>query len=269
MNLRTALRSLPAAALDSLFRDDCHTTPAGAAVMASVVAACVKECIAPNAANPSTSSPLGSAGTPAPLPPAMDPLHWAGGRTRPVMRNDLQLAPDSASTQVMDGDPLTGQRAPWWLLAPGDDALDIEFAGTALALLTHVGPDAGVVRCVVTEATSGAAVREVRSCLFDTWSYYYRLAVVLLVEGLPSGRYRARITLEATPPDRSVAKRPLQPCVAGELRLWLSHVLVMNAAAYSSRALTAAAEPAMAECATQQDGAAPPPVALQRQPASE
>ena len=266
--MRTALRSLPAATLDSLFRDDCHTTPAGAAVMASVVAACVKECIAPGTAATAAAAAAAAAAATQPLPPAMDPLHWAGGRTRPVTRNDLQLAPDSASTQVVDADPLTGQRASWWLLSPGDDALDIEFAGTALALLTHVGPDAGVVRCVVTDAASGAAVRDVRHCLFDTWSYYYRLAVVLLVEGLPSGRYRARITLEATPPDRSVAKRPLQPCVAGELRLWLSHALVMNAAAYSSRALTATAEPAMAECSTH-DGAPPQPVALQRQPARE
>jgi hypothetical protein len=125
----------------------------------------------------------------------------------------------------------------------------LDFAGTALALLTHQGPDSGRVRCEVTRLDGGAESPTSihRACLFDQWSYYYRLSVALLVEGLPAGRYRARITLESAPPERACAKRALQPTVAGPLRLWLSHYLVLSAGAFTSRALTAGCEPAGAE----------------------
>jgi lysophospholipase L1-like esterase len=261
VNVSTALRALSPQALDALFRDDCHTTPAGGAAVASIVAACVAQCLSSVAATtPAAAAPLRVL----PPPPAMDPLHWAGGRAHAVTRADLQLATDAGgaplhAVQTWDVDPLTGQRGQWWLLAPGDDALVIHFSGTALALLTHLGPDAGVLRCEISPVTAvgagssddaqapAAAVQQ--HALFDRWCYYYRLSVVLLAEGLPPGRYSARISLEAATPDRSVAKRPLQPAVAGPLRLWLSHYLVLSCGAYTSRALTAGADGAQQKSA--------------------
>ncbi len=265
VSMSAALRSVPAAALDSLYRDDCHTTPAGAAVMASVVAACVQRCLVVDAPPSRTS-----------LVPALDPLHWASGRTRPVRQVDLKLTmrPDgtpACTTRFLDVDPLTGSRGEWWLLAPGDDALHIEFEGTALALLTHQGPDSGVLRVVVTSGGGAGGrseqVTTKRVNLFDQHCYYYRLAVVLLASGLPVGRHTAHVTLEASPPDRSVAKRPLQPAAAGPLRLWLSHTLVMGTAAHTSRSITHAADAAaVAACSSRQQD--DEPVAPQRQPLS-
>ena len=259
VNITRALRGLPPTTLDALFRDDCHTTPAGAAVVASIVAACVQKSIAAAAARP-------------PLPPPLDPLHWAGGRAHHIARSDLHLATDAAgaplhTSQFWDVDPLTGARGQWWLLAPeGDDALVINFAGTSLALLTHVGPDAGVVRCKVTPACGGAPIVS-RHVLFDQWAYYYRLSVVVLAEGLNPGQYQARVNLEQEPPDRSIAKRELQPAVAGPLRLWLMHALVLNSAAYAGNTLTAQAHADSRAAAAEQPDAERV-VASQRQPAA-
>jgi lysophospholipase L1-like esterase len=281
VNVSTALRALSPQALDALFRDDCHTTPAGGAAVASIVAACVAKCLHLAATTPAAAAPPRAL----PPPPAMDPLHWAGGRAHAVTRADLQLATDAGgaplhSVQTWDVDPLTGQRGQWWLLAPGDDALVIHFSGTALALLTHLGPDAGVLRCEISPVTvAGAAAAGGSSddapapaaavqqhALFDQWCYYYRLSVVLLAEGLPHGRYSARISLDVTPPDRSVAKRPLQPAVAGPLRLWLSHYLVLSCGAYTSRALTAGADGAQQKTAAAVASVRDGPLVQQRQP---
>jgi len=260
VNVSKALRSVPAAAFEALYRDDCHTTPAGAAVMASVVAACVQRCLAVDV------TPTHA------LVPALDPLHWANGRTRPVTQADLKLVgadgTPACTTRIWDVDPLTGARGEWWLLA-GDDALCIEFEGTALALLTHQGPDSGVLRVAIASGGAGAPAETTTSVnLFDQHCYYYRLSVVLLATGLPAGRHTARITLDASPPSRTVAKRPLQPTVAGPLRLWLSHTLVMGTAAHSNRCITQEADALPPAGAVAADSERDEPVAPQRQPQS-
>ena len=125
-------------------------------------------------------------------------------------------------------DPLKPpQRAAWWLLYAGEHA-EVSFVGSRLALLTMVGPDAGVVRC---DVDGGARVATVP--LLDRWAYYWRLSVVLLVEGLPPGEHRARLTLEVERPDRSVLKKPptgehWEACVRDgrDHKLWLMHWLV-------------------------------------------
>ena len=255
VNLSLALQSAPSSTLDALYRDDCHTTPAGAALMASVVAACMQRCLSVDA-SPQRSK----------LVPPLDPLHWAAGRTSPVTQADLKLSlcadgTPAFTTRVWDVDPLTGIRGQWWLLAPGEDALHIEFEGTAMALLTHQGPDSGLLSVVVT--TDGQ--EDEPSCvnLFDQHCYYYRLSVILIATGLPAGRHTAHVTLLPTPPNREIAKRQLQPTVAGPLRLWLSHVLVMGSAAHTSRAITHAGEVELAAAVSQRDDQ---PVALKRQP---
>jgi hypothetical protein len=254
VNVSRALRSAPSSTLDSLYRDDCHTTPAGAAVMASVVAACVQRCFSVEVSQPRSK-----------LVPPLDPLHWAAGRTSPVTRADLKLSlcADGTpvfTTRVWDVDPLTGSRGQWWLLAPGDDALHIEFEGTAVALLTHQGPDSGLIQVVVT--TDGRKHEPTCVNLFDQHCYYYRLSVILIATGLPAGRHTAHVTLLTSPPNREIAKRPLQPTVAGPLRLWLSHVLVMGSAAHTSRAITHESEVELVAAVSRRDQ----PVALQRQP---
>ena len=255
VNVSRALRSATSSTLDALYRDDCHTTPAGAAIMASVVAACMQRCLSADVPQPRSN-----------LVPPLDPLHWAEGRTSPVTQADLKLSlsadgTPALTTRIWDVDPLTGSRGQWWLLSPGEDALHIEFEGTALALLTHQGPDSGQLRVVVT--TAGRELESITCVnLFDQHCYYYRLSVILLATGLPAGRHTAHVTLLPTAPNRAVAKRPLQPTVAGPLRLWLSHVLVMGSAAHTSRAITHEGEAELAAVSRRVDQ----PVALQRQP---
>ena len=92
-----------------------------------------------------------------------------------------------------------------------------------------MGPDSGNVRC---EVDGGSVVRVVP--LLDKWAYYWRHAVVSLVEGLGSGRHVARLSLERpTAEQQRVLKRsPSGPaweaCVASSKhpKLWLSYWLV-------------------------------------------
>ena len=209
-----ALQKLDSEALDAIFRDDCHTTALGGSVLASAVAAAVERCLAQDGK------------TAALLPPPLDALFWSGGAAHRVERvHIMQAQPGRPVQQRADVDALTGAPGPWWLLSPGD-ALRLPFEGTALALLTHVGPDAGVLRCRISAVGSeGAVVHESSTILFDKWSYYYRLAVVLLADCLPPGRYTAEVTLMEEAPDRAVAKKALQPRVAGKLQLWAQHFL--------------------------------------------
>ena len=120
------------------------------------------------------------------------------------------------------------QRAAWWLLYPGEHA-QLRFSGTRLGILTMLGPDAGFVTCTV----DGGRAR-CRRCLLDRHSYYWRLAVVLLVEGLPEGEHVATLTLDDERPDHSaMLKRPpdgahWDACrrEARDHKLWLMHWLV-------------------------------------------
>jgi hypothetical protein len=130
----------------------------------------------------------------------------------------------------LDLDPLCPtQRAAWWLLYPGEHA-QLRFSGTRLGILTMLGPDAGTLRCVVDGGRGGSCTR----CLLDRHSYYWRLAVVLLVEGLPAGEHVATLTLEAERPDSgAILKRPpagehWEACrrEARDHKLWLMHWLV-------------------------------------------
>jgi hypothetical protein len=100
-------------------------------------------------------------------------------------------------------DPLDNmQRKAWWLLYPGDKA-QLRFSGTRLGILTMVGPDAGIITC---EVDGGAWRTRINLC--DAWSYFWRLAVVSLVDELPKGQHVATVTLETEVPDRTVLKRP-------------------------------------------------------------
>ena len=125
-------------------------------------------------------------------------------------------------------DPLNNSRQrPWWLLYGGDCA-EIEFSGTRLGFLTMVGPDAGIVSCEV----DGGRYR-CRKVLLDQWCYFWRLAVVGLVDDLPPGAHRARLRFERERPDPSVLKRrPSGPHWEGfkregkEHKLWLMHWLI-------------------------------------------
>jgi hypothetical protein len=49
----------------------------------------------------------------------------------------------------VDRDPVGGGQLQWWLLDPHDVAT-VHFEGIGLGLLTHVGPDSGLVRCELT-----------------------------------------------------------------------------------------------------------------------
>ena len=182
------------------------------------------------------------------LPPPLHGAVWPCGRAQPVKPEELSclyVAPEAAPRDAqqraelqqrllqrhtqLDMDPLRPpQRAAWWLLYGGDHA-DVAFCGSRLAILTMVGPDAGVVRC---EVDGGSRVTT--RCLLDKWSYYWRLSVVLLVDDLPRGEHTARLSLERKRPDgAAILKRPptgehWEACVRDgrDHKLWLMHWLV-------------------------------------------
>jgi hypothetical protein len=161
----------------------------------------------------------------------------------------------------LDLDPLRhSDRKAWWLLYPGQTAT-VQFDGTRLAILTMIGPDSGTVTCEVqtlqqtehpptahgpprtpldkktpaphTSADSHGPARSTRRPLLDKWSYFWRVAVVMLAEGLPPGRHVARVGLEPIKPDPAIMKRPpagaeWERCVAEgkDHKLWLMYWLV-------------------------------------------
>ena len=208
-------------AWDLIYRDDCHTTPAGGAFLASLICEALEGLMAAAAGEP---GPADGPRYVAPVPPPLDPRFWVGGSLVPIAAEQLRLR-DGAGGLVpaaraplslrrdrrrRDADPLTGEAADWHLLRPGDELTLGPIEGIAIGLITFVGPDSGLVRCEV-RGEDGSLVASTATPLFDRWCYYYRLSVALLVEGLPWGRYTARIFLDAEPPDRSIATRPAPP----------------------------------------------------------
>ena len=249
VNLVPLFAALPPARRHLAFRDDCHHTEAGAALAAAAVCHCLRRlCDRPN---PDGSTLLPPPPPPLLLPPPLYAAAWACGRTQPVAPRELsffyvpptQMAADApeatqralqaellARHTQLDMDPLCPtQRAAWWLLYPGEHA-QLRFSGTRLGILTMLGPDAGTVSCVIDGGRGGSCTR----CLLDRHSYYWRLAVVLLVEGLPAGEHVATLTLEAEQPDHAaILKRPptgehWEACrrEAKDHKLWLMHWLV-------------------------------------------
>ncbi|KAK3236737.1 hypothetical protein CYMTET_53136 [Cymbomonas tetramitiformis] len=215
--------------LDHFFRDDCHHTPAGAAVMASIIGACLERCfgqVRSERGDEPKSTPTLKPQI-RPMPPAMDASHWSGGQALQVGGGHLRFV-DGIQTpghRRSDRDPISGEAANWWMLNPGDEAR-IAFEGTGFGLLTHVGPDSGYIRCEL--ARIGGAKGDIAAAsyeIFDQWSYYYRLSVIMLYETLPAGSYEVKISLEETSPNRTKTRRPCPPGVQGPLQLWLSYYL--------------------------------------------
>ena len=224
--------ALPPAARAIAFRDDCHHTEAGAALAAAAVCHCLDELCGG-----------GGGGTPAPLPAPLRADVWPAGRARRVSDRELSCfymksAPADAEAArrrllarhvQLDVDPLNPtQQGAWFLVYPGDVA-EVHFEGSRLGLLTMVGPDSGTVVCDVDGGRWSA-----RRCLLDRWAYFWRLSVVLLVEGLDEGPHVARTRLEEARPDASVVlkRRPegehWARCVADgkDHKLWLSFWLI-------------------------------------------
>ncbi len=233
INLIPLMAALSPDARDLALRDDCHLHPAGAALVASAICRSLARLAAAPACEQS------------PPPEPLDLAFWRRGESRDVEPTQLSFfylsgSPTEAEQRAardrilqrhtqLDADPLqpTRQR-PWWLLYVGDSAT-VQFEGSRLAILTLVGPDSGTVRC---EVDGNSVVRVVP--LLDKWAYYWRHAVVSLVEGLGSGRHVARLSLERpTAEQQRVLKRPpsgpaWEACVASSKhpKLWLSYWLV-------------------------------------------
>jgi hypothetical protein len=239
------MKRLPPRLRDRFFRDDCHYTDPGAAFAAAAICAALSDLLRATAA-PSSSSGIAT------LPPPLHARPWGRGRAEAVIPQQLSFFyPKNPPTDPgairqfqqllmqrhtqMDMDPLnnvdaaTGaptQRA-WWLLYPGD-AAEIKFTGTRLGILTMVGPDAGIVTCEVDGGTHRCRVN-----LLDKWAYFFRLAVVSLLDDLPPGPHHAVLRFEAERPDRKVLKKPPSgPHWAAferegkDHKLWLMHWLI-------------------------------------------
>jgi len=90
-----------------------------------------------------------------------------------------------------------------------------------------IGPDAGIVSCEVDGRW------RCRLNLLDGWAYFWRLAVVLLLDDLPPGAHHAVLRLEPERPDASVLRRPPSGPhweqfrrEGKEHKLWLMHWLI-------------------------------------------
>jgi lysophospholipase L1-like esterase len=247
INLVPLMARVPPRWRQQLFRDDCHVHDPGGAFAAAAICAALQELTtaAGGKRGVDAAKVIGHVGS---LPSPLHHRPWGRGRAEPVVPQQLSFfytnAPprDAQEQQALqqrilkrhsqlDMDPLdNSQQKPWWLLYPGDRA-ELHFTGTRLGLLTMIGPDSGVVVC---EVDGGKWM--CRRVLLDRWAYFWRLAVVALVEELPPGPHVAVLWLEEGPPDRTLLKRsPSGPHWAQCLReekdhkLWLMHWLIEEA----------------------------------------
>ncbi|KAL1524392.1 hypothetical protein AB1Y20_019287 [Prymnesium parvum] len=235
ISLSPLMARVPSSLRSLIFRDDCHFNDNGAAFVATALCAALRSVL--DCGGATTNLALS-------LPPPVHKRPWGRGRTEEVSPQQLSFfyvkpPDDPAERQAMsarllqrhtqlDMDPLNNAaRKPWWLLYAGDHA-QLRFSGTRLGFLTMVGPDAGIVSCEV----DGGAYRS-RVCLLDKWAYYWRLAVVGLVDALPPGQHHAVVRFEHERPDASILKKRPSGSHWESFRregkdhkLWLMHWLI-------------------------------------------
>ena len=241
IDLVPLMRRVPPELRGRLFRDDCHFVEPGAAFAASAICAALSQLLE----RPPPSSLVAVGPGASALPRPLHARPWGRGRAEEVTAQQLSFfyvkAPpqgEAAAAELrerllrrhaqLDMDPLDNtRRKAWWLLYAGDSA-EVHFEGTRLGLLTMIGPDAGTVRCDV-----DGGRWSVKRTLLDRWAYFWRLAVVGLVDDLPPGRHVARIWMEDAPPDARVLKRKptgahWEQCKreGKQHKLWLMHWLI-------------------------------------------
>ena len=240
ISLIPLMGAMPIQLRQAIFRDDCHMHDPGAAFAASAICAALQAVIIKGDRGRSDHAI-------AKLPPPLHARPWGRGRREEVQPKHLSFfyghsptmsIPEQQALQQqlvqqhtqVDMDPLDNmQRKAWWLLYPGKDRAEFAFKGTRLGILTMIGPDSGYLVC---EIDGGKWRQRINLC--DKWSYFWRLAVVSLVEDeLPKGEHVAVLYLEAEVPDRSVwNKQPSGPfwqqvkAEGKEHKLWLMHWLV-------------------------------------------
>ena len=222
-------------------RDDCHMHDPGAAFAASAICAALQAVIIKGDSGRSDHAI-------AKLPPPLHARPWGRGRREEVQPKHLSLlllrpfahheysraagVTTAACTKAHSGGHgPTRQYAAKGVVAAlsGKDRAEFAFKGTRLGILTMIGPDSCYLVC---EIDGGKWRQRINLC--DKWSYFWRLAVVSLVEDeLPKGEHVAVLYLEAEVPDRSVwNKQPSGPfwqqvkAEGKEHKLWLMHWLV-------------------------------------------
>ena len=199
LSLIDFFRGFPPRGLDALFRDDCHHLEAGADYAAWAVAAGVEALL------------VGDAGGEArcPLPRPLDATFWRANGAHRFDGDPNFLTPGrplagDPPRGTADRCPVTGRPAAWtWLFAADGESAKCHFDGTALGILTHVGPDSG--RLAVSVDGGAPVVVD----MVDEWCYYWRSTIVMLATGLERGFHDATITVLPGPPDRSRLKRPI------------------------------------------------------------
>ena len=130
-------------------------------------------------------------------------------------------------------DPDASELREGLLLGVGD-AIEFQFEGSSLALLTMSGPDSGMIHARLQSVESDAGREdgepELVECqvqLFDQWSYYYRQSVCVIAESLPLKRWSARVWIDGEDVDRSITRKPAPAeGVEGPRKLWVSYILV-------------------------------------------
>ena len=181
INLCDTFKAIPSSTRDVLFRDDCHHTPQGAALVANLISDDLNKLWEDKQT------------TTRELPEPLDPEYWRP--TAPERFHDVH-----SSGSIMERCPMTGIPAKWDWLCPGDDA-QCTFDGRAFGIVTHVGPDSGAVFVTVDGKTT-------RVDLVDKWCYYWRQTIVMLWSG-DSGHHVLRLSVDPAQPDRSKLKKPI------------------------------------------------------------
>ena len=252
LNFRDALTRAPGEGhvkptlLSCLYRDDCHFTTAGGAFAAAVLGNMILQSL--------TSPPVAAASAAdVARPDPIDPHFWCGGQAILVARGidggGGSIGPAGRKAPMitfatptgrprqhhfrMDRDPLSGLPLRWLLLGVGD-AIEFQFEGSSLALLTMSGPDSGMIHARLQSVESDAGREdgepELVECqvqLFDQWSYYYRQSVCVIAESLPLKRWSARVWIDGEDVDRSITRKPAPAeGVEGPRKLWVSYILV-------------------------------------------
>ncbi|KAH8053930.1 serine-type exopeptidase [Aureococcus anophagefferens] len=223
LSLIDFFRGFPPRGLDALFRDDCHHQEAGAdqrrkRVRNSQLQRLLSRPFSTRAdyaawavAAGVEALLVGDAGGEArcPLPRPLDAAFWRSNGAHRFDGDPNFLTPGrplagDPPRGTADRCPVTGRPAAWtWLFAADGESARCHFDGTALGILTHVGPDSGRL------AVSVDGGKPVVVDMVDEWCYYWRSTIVMLATGLERGFHDATITVLPGPPDRSRLKRPI------------------------------------------------------------
>jgi lysophospholipase L1-like esterase len=172
--------------IPALLRDECHPTPMGNQVLASLILTSLSAFLAqPQPRSEAPSEPIA-------------PHAFSRGRVLPV--TPAMIAGDFVRKHGLVGNCPAEVH---WLSLPEGSELSFQGDGALIGLYLVIGPESGIIRCSM-------GTRQVERTLFDRWCYYDRISTCMLIESTqdlaPLGE-RISIRLSSRRPDYTVCPK--------------------------------------------------------------